>query len=94
MLTKITWNDLEMSRKRSSYEISADILKVALGGAKKSHIVYQANLNFSIINDYIQDLTRSGLLHGPMNGSKLYTTTEKGIEFINYIEGMKQFAIQ
>jgi predicted transcriptional regulator len=27
-----------------------------------------------------------------MNGSKLYTTTDKGIEFINYFEGMKQFA--
>ena len=82
-----------MSRKRSSYEISADILKVALRGARKSHIVYQANLNFSIIKDYLHDLIQSGLLHGPMNGSKLYTTTEKGIEFINYIEGMKQFAM-
>ena len=82
-----------MSRKRSSYEISADILKVALGGAKKSHIVYQANLNFSIINNYLLDLTRSGFLDHPMNGSKLYMTTKKGIEFINYIEGMKQFAM-
>ena len=43
----------EMSRKRSSYEISADILKVALRGAKKSHIVYQANLNFSIVKGYL-----------------------------------------
>jgi predicted transcriptional regulator len=81
-----------VSRKRSTFEISADILKVAMGGAKKSHIVYQANLNFTIIKDYLTDLTRSGLLTGPMNGSKLYTTTDKGIAFINYMNGMQQFA--
>jgi predicted transcriptional regulator len=82
-----------MSRKRSSFEISAEILRVAMGGAKKSHLVYQANLNFAIIKDYLQELTSSGLLTSPMNGSKLYTTTDKGIEFVNYLEGMKQFAM-
>ncbi|MCW4040530.1 MAG: winged helix-turn-helix domain-containing protein [Candidatus Bathyarchaeota archaeon] len=81
-----------MSRKRSSFEISAEILKVALGGAKKSRLVYQANLNFGIIKGYLLKLSKSGLLQSPMNGSKLYTTTDKGIEFINYFEGMKQFA--
>jgi predicted transcriptional regulator len=82
-----------MSRKRSSFEISAEILRVAMGGAKKSHLVYQANLNFAIIKDYLQELTSSGLLTSPMNSSKLYTTTDKGIEFVNYLEGMKQFAM-
>ena len=82
-----------MSRKRSNFEISAEILKVAVGGAKKSHLVYQANLNFAIIKGYLQELTSSGLLTSPMNGSKLYTTTDKGIEFINYLDGMKQFAM-
>jgi predicted transcriptional regulator len=82
-----------MSRKRSNLEISADILKVALGGAKKSHIVYQANLNFSIIKNYLKDLLSAGLLKRPTNGSKLYTTTDKGIAFINYMDGMKQFAM-
>jgi predicted transcriptional regulator len=80
-----------MSRKRSNLEISADILRVAIGGARKSHIVYQANLNFSIIKDYIKELTSSGLLQSPNHQGKFYTTTEKGIEFINYYEGMKQF---
>lgn len=82
-----------MSRKRSNMEISADILKVAVGGAKKSHIVYRANLNFSIIKDYLKDLSSSGLLTIPVNGSKLYTTTDKGIAYINYMNGLKQFAM-
>ena len=34
-----------MSGKRSDVEISAAILKVALNGAKKSHIVFKANLS-------------------------------------------------
>jgi predicted transcriptional regulator len=80
-----------MGQKRSNVEISADILKVAVDGAKKSHLVYQANLNFEIINGYLKELTSSGLLIGPLTGSKLYTTTEKGIAFINYVHGIEQF---
>jgi predicted transcriptional regulator len=82
-----------MSQKRSNLEISADILKVAIGGAKKSHLVYQANLNFAIIKDYLENLSRSGLLATPANGSKLYTTTDKGIAFVNYVKGLKQFTM-
>jgi predicted transcriptional regulator len=80
-----------MSRKRSNLEISADILKVAVGGAKKSHLVYKANLNFEIIKGYLKELTGSGLLTSPTTGSNLYTTTDKGIAFINYVNGIEQF---
>ena len=80
-----------MSKKRSNIEISADILRVAVGGARKSHIVYKANLNFEIIKDYLHSLTEAGLLQSPENGSKLFRTTEKGIDFINYYEGFKQY---
>jgi predicted transcriptional regulator len=82
-----------MSRKRSNLEISADILKVAIGGAKKSHLVYRANLNFAIIKEYLENLSSSGLLTVPVNGSKLYMTTDKGIAFVNYMNGLKQFAM-
>jgi predicted transcriptional regulator len=82
-----------MSRKRSKLEITADILRVAVGGARKSHIVYQANLNFQIIKNYLKELINSGLLQSPTNGGKLYTTTEKGIQYIHYYDGMKQFSL-
>jgi len=84
---------IEMSRKRSKLEITADILRVAVGGARKSHIVYQANLNFQIIKNYLIELINSGLLQSPTDGSKLYVTTEKGLQYINYYEGMKQFTL-
>jgi predicted transcriptional regulator len=83
-----------MSRKRSNLEISADILRVALHGARKSHIVYQANLNFSIIKDYLKELTSSGLLQCSGPRGNLYTTTEKGVAFINYFDGLQQFTMQ
>ncbi|MHA2313774.1 MAG: winged helix-turn-helix domain-containing protein [Candidatus Hermodarchaeia archaeon] len=44
-------------KRRSNIEISADILKVALHGAKKSHIVYRANLNFEVVKRYLQRLS-------------------------------------
>jgi predicted transcriptional regulator len=82
-----------MSKKRSNLEISAEILKIAMDGAKKSHIVYRANLNFAIIKDYFKNLAHAGLLSTPTNASKLYTTTDKGIAFINYMDGLKQFTV-
>ena len=49
-----------MVRKRSEIEILADILRVAESGARKSHIVYKANLNFKIVEGYLNILRNSG----------------------------------
>jgi len=79
--------------KRSDIEISAAILKVALNGAKKSHIIYKANLNFKIGKKYLDRLITSGLIKGPNNRSKGFWTTEKGVEYLNYVEGFKNYII-
>ncbi|MCW4040749.1 MAG: winged helix-turn-helix domain-containing protein, partial [Candidatus Bathyarchaeota archaeon] len=42
--------------RRDKIEIFADILKVAKNGAKKTHIVYKANLNFSTLKNHIKRL--------------------------------------
>ncbi|NQT09462.1 transcriptional regulator, partial [Candidatus Bathyarchaeota archaeon] len=39
--------------KRNNLDICADILRVSRGGAKKTHLVYKANLNFNIVKKYI-----------------------------------------
>ena len=69
-------------------EISRDILNVAMHGAKKTEMVYQANLNFDIIKKYIRSLEEAGMIHiEPLNSrSKLFTTTEKGRLFVKSIE--------
>ncbi len=60
--------------KRNNLDICADILRVSRGGAKKTHLVYKANLNFNIVKKYISGLTESGLLE--KNGERFYVTEE------------------
>jgi predicted transcriptional regulator len=77
-------------KKRSHMQISIDILRIALEGAKKSHIVYKANLNFKIVNGFLDSLLNSGLLNGPSH-DRIYQTTQKGSEFIEYYENLEKF---
>ena len=74
---------VKMGKKRSYLEISADVLRVAKEGARKSHIVYRANLNFNIIETYLERLQETGLLTFPSDGDHLFKTTPKGVEYIN-----------
>jgi len=66
--------------RRDKIDIIADILKVALHGAKKTHIVYKANLNFTVLKKYIIRLEENGLLT-KINGGH-YMTTQKGSQFL------------
>ena len=79
-----------MSGKRSDIEISADILKVTLKEAKKSHIVYKANLNFQLLRKHLDHLINSGLIAGSGNGSNVFLTTDKGMEYIKHFEDLKE----
>ena len=66
--------------RRDKIEIFADILKVAKNGAKKTHIVYKANLNFSTLKNHIKRLKEKGLLIQTDGG--YYLTTQKGDKFL------------
>jgi predicted transcriptional regulator len=66
--------------RRDKIDIIADILKVALSGAKKTHIVYKANLNFTVLKRYIIRLEENGLLMKIDGGH--YMTTQKGSQFL------------
>jgi predicted transcriptional regulator len=79
-----------MSGKRSDIEISAAILQVARNGAKKSHIVYKANLNFEIGKKYLDRLMNSGLIVHSNNGSRVFSTTDKGVEYVMHFEDLKE----
>ena len=65
---------------RTRLEIYDKMLKVAKvdAGARKSHLVYKANLNFSNIKGYLRVLLGKGLLK--QTGS-FYEITDKGQEF-------------
>lgn len=53
---------------------------MALYGAKKTHIVYKANLNFNVLKKYLIGLEEKGLLM-KINGGH-YITTQKGSRFL------------
>ncbi|MGQ9680664.1 MAG: winged helix-turn-helix domain-containing protein [Candidatus Bathyarchaeia archaeon] len=65
--------------KRNDMEICGEVLRVALAGARKSRIVYQANLNFKTVEKYLSMLQGGGLL---TSEGRLYRTTEKGSRFL------------
>jgi predicted transcriptional regulator len=80
MLTRTFENVYENSRKKSGVEICADILEVEKKGAKKSHIVYKANLNFKLLDKYLVRLKKSDMITSPTK-ENFFKTTEKGISY-------------
>ena len=61
-----------------------DILNESVDGANKTKIVYGTNLNFKIAKDYIDFLIDSKLLSEvSWKNSKVYMTTEKGLELLS-----------
>ena len=64
--------------RRSRNDIAVDILRVSMNGAKKTHIVYEANLNFNITHKYLEMLKEKELIRHE-NG--LFITTDKGKVF-------------
>jgi len=67
--------------RRNDLDICADILRVSRSGAKKTQIVYKANLNFKIVKKYLRRLIANGLLD-PSQDKRLFTTTNKGVDFL------------
>lgn len=70
-----------MASRRSKVSIVSEILTACMGGAKKSRIVHQANLNFSTVCPYLDNLINNGLIEEIGEGTKIaYKTTPKGLE--------------
>ncbi|MBO8179119.1 MAG: transcriptional regulator [Archaeoglobus sp.] len=72
-----------MGEKRSRFEIFVAILKVTGSGANMTRIVYGANINFKMAQNYIEYLLdKDFLVLTSENGKKIYSTTEKGRDFV------------
>jgi predicted transcriptional regulator len=66
---------------RGRLDIIADILDVVSGDAKKTKIMYQANLSYAITQKYLAELTEASLIS--FKDEKLcYVLTDKGREFL------------
>ena len=69
-----------MGNYRNRLQIVADILVVAEDGAKKTHIMYGANLSYGLLSQYLAQVLDAGLVH--IDGKGLYKLTEKGRMFL------------
>ncbi|UCC33140.1 MAG: hypothetical protein JSW53_05000 [Candidatus Bathyarchaeota archaeon] len=77
-----------MGRYRSRLEIIADVLGVVKGGARKTRIMYQANLSYRLLTRYLDDVMDMGLVKAEDEG--IYELTEKGIGFLQEFKGYNE----
>jgi len=83
-----------VTKPRDRYEIIFEILKTAMNGKLKTHIMHRANLNHSQINRYIRLLTDKGLIENltlkqEKTSRITYRTTVKGLKLIEILESLK-----
>jgi predicted transcriptional regulator len=74
-----------MARYRSRLEIVADVLGVVSGGARKTQVMYQANLSYRLLTRYLKDVMDMGLVR--VEDGNTYELTEKGADFLLEFKG-------
>lgn len=74
--------------RRNNLEITAEILRIAEKGAKKTRIVYEANLNFAYAKRYLDSLEEYGLVTRDLEAGNEVKTTEKGLLFLQQYRGL------
>ncbi len=83
--------NLSKSKNRSRVEILGNILTVAKGGAKKTHLMYKSNLSFTQLHLYLDFLIQQELIGEDIQGdAKLFCTTAKGLEFLRHFDMLNQ----
>jgi predicted transcriptional regulator len=78
--------------RRSKLEMNIDILRVLShhGPLKLTHIMYKANVNCSVLKQYLDFLIQRGLIEEQTSGRKrnktriVYAITERGRTIIRY----------
>jgi predicted transcriptional regulator len=82
-------------KNRNRLGIVANILTIAKQGALKTHLMYRANLSYTMLRDYLKFLLDNGLLSEsryPEDKVTLYRTTEKGTRFLESYVALKDLA--
>ena len=82
-----------MRDRRDKMKIIEDILKAADNpmGAKKTHLVYGANLNFNRLEKYLALLLEKELLEKRVEPEIRYFLSGRGREFLKQVKKMDEF---
>ena len=79
--------------RRSKLEMYIDILKVLAhkGPLKLTHIMYKANVNCSVLKQYLEFLIQQNLVEEKTIGKKriVYAITQRGITVLKYFRELK-----
>jgi predicted transcriptional regulator len=68
-------------KSRGFFDIMAEMLAVCQSDAKKTHIMYKANLSYEMLQRYMKILLEAGLVEKSLvDGS--YKASPKGISFV------------
>jgi predicted transcriptional regulator len=80
--------------RRSKLEMYVDILKVLAqrGPLKLTHVMYKANVNCSVLKEYMDFLIKQGLVEERTVGKSrvVYAVTQRGITVLKYFKELKQ----
>ena len=82
-------------KNRNRLGIVANILTIARTGALKTHLMYKANLSYTMLRDYLKFLRDNELLsesYYPDEKVTLYKTTEKGSRFLESYHALRDLA--
>ena len=85
--------DGEDGRRRDRHDIIVEILKTALNGKVKTHIMFKARLSYAQLNEYLPRLVEKGFLENQTIRKKsfhkkIFKTTPKGIKLLENFENM------
>jgi predicted transcriptional regulator len=80
--------------RRSKLEMYVDILKVLAhrGPLKLTHIMYKANVNCSVLKQYLDFLIKQNLVEERTAGKRrvVYAITQRGITVLKHFRELKQ----
>ncbi len=65
---------------RDKLDITADILNVASATAKRTQIMYRANLSYKVLCKYLDEMLAAALLS--CQNQELYVLTERGAAYL------------
>ena len=80
--------------RRSKLEMYVDILSVLAhkGPLKLTHVMYKANVNCSVLKEYLDFLLKQGLIEERTVGKQrvVYAISQRGITVLKYFRELKQ----
>ena len=80
--------------RRSKLEMYVDILTVLAhkGPLKLTHVMYKANVNCSVLKEYLDFLIKQSLVEERTVGKRrvVYAVTQRGVTVLKYFKELKQ----